>query len=162
MVRLCCVVAWQAEIAGTKSISDWEATARVITGVSGGQASVFEDAATGQTRIAVTQDGMLAALLFVGPQPVALARQHAVSLIGTDITGLAALAGHPTGDMPDPGAVVCSCFGVGINTLRAAILNGATSIEALGTATCAGTNCGSCKPELAALIATQSLPLAAE
>ena len=57
---------------------------------------------------------------------------------------------------------MCACLNVGQNTLVKAIAAGAFSVAALGEVTCAGTNCGSCKPELARLVAQHSLPLAAE
>jgi assimilatory nitrate reductase catalytic subunit len=85
-----------------------------------------------------------------------------IGLIGTDTPPLVALAGRSAADQPDAGATVCACFNVGRNTLLAAAANGARSLAALGDATCAGTNCGSCKPELTALLAEASLPMAAE
>ena len=54
----------------------------------------------------------------------------------------------------DPGRAVCACFGVGVNTLRQAIRDGQLgSVEAIGEALRAGTNCGSCIPELQSLLA---------
>ena len=53
--------------------------------------------------------------------------------------------------------IVCACFYVGINTLTEAILDqGLDSIEAIGEALRAGTNCGSCIPELKALLARET------
>ncbi|MEH6648237.1 (2Fe-2S)-binding protein [Sulfitobacter sp.] len=46
--------------------------------------------------------------------------------------------------------------------MLSAIANGARNVAALGEETCAGTNCGSCKPELATLLAEASLRMAAE
>ena len=59
---------------------------------------------------------------------------------------------------------VCNCHKVSSTRLREAIEAGATSIEALGATTKAGTGCGSCKSELAQLIAKhapQALKIAA-
>ncbi|EMC4275528.1 (2Fe-2S)-binding protein [Cronobacter sakazakii] len=57
---------------------------------------------------------------------------------------------------------MCSCFGVGENAIRAAIRAGCDSAGKLGDALRCGTNCGSCIPELKALLAqTASLPEAA-
>jgi assimilatory nitrate reductase catalytic subunit len=56
----------------------------------------------------------------------------------------------------DPGPTVCACFGVGANTIRDAIKSGCRSIEGVGSKLKAGTNCGSCRPEIARLIATQA------
>jgi assimilatory nitrate reductase catalytic subunit len=55
-------------------------------------------------------------------------------------------------DAPDPGATVCACFGVGANTIRAAVRGGCASVEAVGQQLKAGTNCGSCRPEIRKLI----------
>jgi assimilatory nitrate reductase catalytic subunit len=63
------------------------------------------------------------------------------------------LAGKAAHDMEDSGETVCACFGVGINTLRKAILQqNLVSVEAIGLALKAGTNCGSCIPELKKLL----------
>ena len=152
---------WRAEVAGHKLPQDWEEEARQLTGQAEGTACVMTDPASGTARISITHEGRLTGLVFAGPGPVAAARAHIVSLIGTETPALAALAGRPRGDSPDPGATICSCFGVGINTLRAEIDSGARTVAALGERTCAGTNCGSCKPELAALIAAAH-PMAAD
>ncbi|WP_027855347.1 nitrate reductase [Marinobacterium litorale] len=50
------------------------------------------------------------------------------------------------------GAVICSCFQVREPEIRSAIADGATNTEALGEQLKCGTNCGSCLPELKALI----------
>ncbi len=153
---------WQAEVAGMKPPRDWELEARNITATERGDAAVMHDAATGDVRVAIIEDNKITALFFASTSPVVVARQHAATLIGSDVAGLAALAGRVSADMPDPGATVCACFNVGVNTLRDAIGKGATTVAALGEATCAGTNCGSCKPELAALIGQFQIPVAAE
>ena len=65
--------------------------------------------------------------------------------------------------MPDRGPIVCACFDVGLNTIAEAIASGrATSVAEIGAALRAGTNCGSCRPELAALLARDAARLAAE
>jgi nitrite reductase (NADH) large subunit len=51
--------------------------------------------------------------------------------------------------------IVCNCHKVSEGALREAIAAGADSTPALGEATRAGTGCGSCKGELAQLIASQ-------
>jgi assimilatory nitrate reductase catalytic subunit len=44
---------------------------------------------------------------------------------------------------------VCACFGVGVATLRACILTRRlTTVAEVGAALSAGTNCGSCVPEI--------------
>ncbi len=152
----------QAEIAGYKTPTDWEAEARSVTGITGGDVSMMNDPASGTARVAITENGVITALFYAASTPVAVARQHIVGLVGTDISAGIALAGRASADMPDPGATVCSCLNVGVNTLRTAIADGANSVDKLGDCTGAGTNCGSCKPELAALLAELKTPVAAE
>jgi assimilatory nitrate reductase catalytic subunit len=63
--------------------------------------------------------------------------------------------------MPDSGAIVCSCFSVGINTITAAVAQqGCTSVEAVGACTKAGTNCGSCRAEIRGIIDAHRLQAA--
>jgi len=53
----------------------------------------------------------------------------------------------------DPGRLVCSCFGVGCNTiLRAIEARSLTDARQVGACLRAGTNCGSCLPEINALL----------
>jgi assimilatory nitrate reductase catalytic subunit len=153
---------WQAELAGAKTPSDWEAEARKLCGQTQGDASIQTDPSSGHIRIAITQNGQITALFFAAPTPVVVSRSAIIDMIGTDTAPLAALAGRSPSDQPDTGATVCACFNVGRNTLLAAAANGAQSVTALGEVTCAGTNCGSCKPELTALLAQAQLPMAAE
>jgi len=54
------------------------------------------------------------------------------------------------------GKLVCSCFGVRENTIKQAIQDGCNSVEALGKNLKCGTNCGSCKTELAALLTAEA------
>ncbi len=101
------------------------------------------------------------AALFAAREPVALARSYVADLLGQGASP-AVLSGRPGADQPDPGATVCACFDVGINTILNAIeTKGLTSVDAIGDALNAGTNCGSCKPELAGILATALTPKAA-
>ncbi|WP_417714000.1 molybdopterin-dependent oxidoreductase [Pseudophaeobacter arcticus] len=153
---------WQGEFAGAEPPDNWQALAQDLLGLAACEVTEMQDPNQGQTRLAFYQDGTLVGLFFASPVPVSLARAFAISLIGTQTPPLAALAGRSGADQPDPGTTVCACLNVGINTLRAAIAAGAATVETLGLATCAGTSCGSCKPELASLITQHSIPMAAE
>ena len=55
--------------------------------------------------------------------------------------------------MANTGPTVCACFGVGRNTICDAISQGARTAAEIGGKLKAGTNCGSCIPELKRLIA---------
>ena len=120
------------------------------------------DNSTGRRSFAAIESGRLVVALYTSPDPVLVSRQWAVGLLGEE--GLAAssvLAGRPGADMPDVGAIVCSCHSVGINTIAAAVADGCMSVDAVGAATRAGTNCGSGRAEIRALIAA-ARPVAAE
>jgi assimilatory nitrate reductase catalytic subunit len=55
----------------------------------------------------------------------------------------------------DEGELVCACFGVGRKRIGAEIVSrGLGTVEAVGAHLKAGTNCGSCRPEIRALIET--------
>ena len=49
---------------------------------------------------------------------------------------------------PSRGRIVCACFNVGENQIVAAIADGCANVEAVGARISAGTNCGSCRPEI--------------
>jgi assimilatory nitrate reductase catalytic subunit len=65
------------------------------------------------------------------------------------------LSGKPAEGVASTGPVVCACFGVGQATICDTIAAGARSAAEIGLKLKAGTNCGSCIPELKRLI-TQS------
>jgi assimilatory nitrate reductase catalytic subunit len=49
--------------------------------------------------------------------------------------------------------LACACFGVGLAAIQALIASGeAVSVEAVGEHLKAGTDCGSCQPEIKKLI----------
>ena len=151
---------WSAEVFG-QAPEDWPALVRALANEPEAEVSLLEDPVRGTVRIALERDGALAALFLAGSGPVEAARSHLLAQIGQPAQPLAVLAGRMAADRPDPGPVVCACMGVGANDLRTAIAAGCHSVDALGAATQAGTSCGSCKPELAVLIATHA-PVAAE
>jgi assimilatory nitrate reductase catalytic subunit len=83
---------------------------------------------------------------------VQLARGHLADQVGQG--GAALLAGRPGAGVADPGPTICACLNVGLNTITAAIAaQNLRSVEQIGAALQAGTSCGSCRPELAALLA---------
>ena len=53
---------------------------------------------------------------------------------------------------PLAGPTVCACHGVGLDVITGVIAAGAGSVEAVGAACKAGTNCGSCIPEIRKLL----------
>jgi assimilatory nitrate reductase catalytic subunit len=63
------------------------------------------------------------------------------------------LAGRSGSAGFDASPTICACFGVRARAILAAIEAGATSAQAIGMKLKAGTNCGSCLPELRRMIA---------
>jgi assimilatory nitrate reductase catalytic subunit len=71
------------------------------------------------------------------------------------------LSGKSADGLASAGPIVCACFGVGRTTICDAIAAGARSAADIGAKLKAGTNCGSCIPELKRLVAqtgTHSVP----
>ncbi|MBE3639559.1 nitrate reductase [Mangrovicoccus algicola] len=143
---------WRMELAEMAPPRDWEALARQVAGLPDATAVTVSDAARGLARVALMQDGRVAAALFAGPEPVAVARSHVIGLLGGTSPG-PVLAARPGEDQPDQGAIVCACFSVGVNTIISAIETGnLADVDAIGAACRAGTNCGSCKAELRTIL----------
>ncbi len=151
----------RAELAGLTDSEDWEASARELFDVPDAAAQTFVDSRRGHRRIAFHENGRLLAALFIAPEPVAVMRDYLATLPGTDAPEV--LTGLTPADRPDPGPIVCSCFGVGINTILNGIeTQGLMTVDAIGAALEAGTNCGSCRPEIAGLLARTQTAEAAE
>jgi assimilatory nitrate reductase catalytic subunit len=153
---------WRAEIAMVEEPEDWaEFLSRTF-----GTAATFQsirDERSGRRAFVLIDNGRLVAALYTSPDPVLVSRQWAVDLLSeADLTASTVLAGRPGADRPDGGAIVCSCMGVGINTITDAVTrHGCTTVEAVGALTRAGTNCGSCRAEIRGIVDAHRL-LAAE
>lgn len=66
---------------------------------------------------------------------------------------MALLTGKPPVGVADVGTIVCACFNVGELTIQAAIREkGLKTHQEVGRCLKAGTNCGSCVPEIKALL----------
>uniref|UniRef100_UPI002FCB6EE7 molybdopterin dinucleotide binding domain-containing protein n=1 Tax=Bosea sp. (in: a-proteobacteria) TaxID=1871050 RepID=UPI002FCB6EE7 len=111
------------------------------------------DAERGLYRCAALRGGRLVAALFVGPDhdaPVWDAVKAAFARSEIEPRErLALLSGRSLDGAVDQGPTVCACFGVGLNAIRAAFAGGqALTPEDIGRQLKAGTNCGSCLPEI--------------
>jgi len=116
----------------------------------------MHDKASGRRNFALFDGDALSFAVYISPDPVLVSRQWAANLLAAPPmnTGHRAevLAGRPGADVPDAGAIVCACFSVGINTIVDAIAGGCRTVEAVGLAVKAGTNCGSCRAEIRGII----------
>jgi assimilatory nitrate reductase catalytic subunit len=121
-----------------------------------GETVSVTDARSGLHRFAVLKGEHLDSVLFIGPSPKLpghdwLKTQFARAAIPETERG-ALLAGRPSEGVADQGPMVCVCFQVGATRIASCIASGARSVDAVGAALGAGTNCGSCRPEIQRLI----------
>ncbi|TDK35147.1 nitrate reductase [Rhizobium deserti] len=148
---------WRIELGFKSPVEDWTVWCRNTFNLSAGLEPIgYADRQSGDLRLAFFQDGRLLAAVFLSNQPVAVARNWALDQLKADHSDLrkrfGIVAGRPGADQPDPGATVCSCFSVGVNSIVSAIRTGCHSVDAVGKQTNAGTNCGSCRAEIKGII----------
>ncbi len=114
------------------------------------------DRARGTRRVAVLTDGRLIAALFLTETGELPTRDWLIAQLSEPRAAPNVLAGRTPGVQVDRGPVVCACFDIGLRTIVAAIHDQRLSdVAAIGAAIGAGTNCGSCRPALARLIAQE-------
>lgn len=152
------------EIADTKPQSDFTSIAKQLFGSTG--STGMQDTKAGQSRFIAEQDGVVLGALFFARGPVEVSRAWVIQCLSghmaDGVDRLALLAGRPPADQPDNGPTVCACFSVGRNTIADAIATGANTLDAVGEACQAGTNCGSCRSEISAMFEKVSADKEAE
>lgn len=148
------------ELAGREVPADWAQWVRDLLGVQAPDADYLEycDPASGVYRLAYLSADRLEACAYIFRRPELPARAWLASLFAKEklepSERTALLAGRPLRAGDDAGALVCSCFGVGRRTLHRLIASeGLTDARQVGERLRAGTNCGSCLPEIRALLA---------
>lgn len=148
---------WRMELAGSTAPEDWQAYATSLFGLGeDAEWLAYQDREAGTVRLAAFEGEKLVGALFVSPQPVALARGFVTDALSETHEGMAryrVLAGQGGAGRLDHGAIICACFQIGVKQIITAIEAGATSVEAVGAALKAGTNCGSCKSDIRTLLA---------
>ncbi len=151
---------WQIELAGRELPPNWETFARDLLHTPEADCTSIIDP-NGTVRFAFHKEDKLVAALFVEPRPVRLSRSFVSRKMNSSSRHI--LAGHPGENQTDPGATICACFNIGVNTILSAIQSqDLQTVEAIGEALSAGTNCGSCRPELAGLLVQSKPHIAAE
>lgn len=150
-------------MAGTHDVSDWESWAQDRLGGENSEWLSFCDPSGGRHRFAALNNGRLSAAVFISPRADLPSLDWVQTQFGLDAlddqarAGL--LAGRAAGAVFDPGPMVCSCFSVGVNDLRRAITEDqALTVEDIGAVLKAGTNCGSCRSEIQAIINAERPP----
>lgn len=145
-------------LAAPSSAGHWSDVAKSLLGDGGHRAELLDEC-QGRYRVAVIRDGRLEACLFLAKTPQALPswewlKQQFAAPVLTDASRRALLAGRASERGDDHGPLVCACFAVGRNQICSAVTKGAAaSAEDIGKILKAGTNCGSCLPEVRRLVA---------
>ncbi len=111
--------------------------------------------------LAVFKDETLITAVYLSNDPVRVSRHWATSQIGKPFNNSdrhRVLAARPANDQPDVGAIICSCFMVGKNEIETAVYEKqCNTVEKIGCALKAGTNCGSCRGEINGIIQQQNV-----
>jgi assimilatory nitrate reductase catalytic subunit len=149
----------QLDVAGDVAPGDWGAWARAALGVHDAPLLELHDAALCRYRAAHLENGHLVACAWIDAGDTEPPRAWLASKVTgpplDDADRQALLLGRAPTGASDPGPLVCACNGVRRAALMHAIRHeGCTTPQALGASLGAGTSCGSCLPELRALLAT--------
>jgi assimilatory nitrate reductase catalytic subunit len=148
---------WRAEIAGDGPITSFsESVKDLFENFEPAKAETFSyDNGLGGGSQIQCKSGKIEHAIFWSGKPVEVARTWLADQLGQEQdpgSRYTVLAGRAGADQPDIGAIVCSCFEVGANQISQAMRDGAHTIDAVGIALNAGTNCGSCRAEIGRLL----------
>ena len=140
--------------ADNADLARWQSWLR---SVAGDDLAEYKDLGGGVYRAAAFAEGRIETCLFVGPAHDAgdwdvVKHLFAADRLSDDQRRML-LSGKSIDGLASAGPIVCACFGIGRTTICDAIAAGAGSAAAIGVQLKAGTNCGSCIPELKRLIA---------
>ena len=130
---------------------------------AGGDWLEVSDRRRGVLRVAVVVDGALEACLFLARDASTLPNEAAViPMLGAPVPDAARpkiLAGRMYDAAADEGPKVCACFGVTRDAIRHAVAtHRLNSVQQIGVLLRAGTNCGSCIPELQEILRNVRMP----
>jgi assimilatory nitrate reductase catalytic subunit len=141
-------------LADNADLARWQSWLRSS---AGGDLAEYRDFGGGVYRAASFRDDRIETCLFVGPGHDAGDWGVVKSLFAQDMLSddqrRMLLSGKSIDGLASAGPIVCACFGVGRATICDAIAAGACSAAEIGLQLKAGTNCGSCIPELKRLLA---------
>jgi assimilatory nitrate reductase catalytic subunit len=149
---------WVTYFAGDGPKAPWPSWAQGTFGA--GEILSVEDEGSGLFRLAVLKRGRLEAVLFAADRPFSPALDWLKAQFEEPALSApsrrAILAGSPGAGGLDQGAIVCVCFQVGMRRIYEAVAGGAATPQEIGKLLRAGTNCGSCLPEIRSLIAART------
>ncbi|MDO9297578.1 nitrate reductase [Bradyrhizobium sp.] len=141
-------------LADNADLGGWQSWLRSATS---DDLAEYKDFGGGVYRAAAFAADRIEACLFIGPAHDAgdwdVIKQLFAAGVLSDDQRRMLLSGKSIDGMASAGPIVCACFGVGRTTICDAIAAGAGSAAEIGVKLKAGTNCGSCIPEMKRLIA---------
>jgi assimilatory nitrate reductase catalytic subunit len=149
------------DLAGWEPLPSGPDTERWILGLLGAPAGpelvIYADPRRGVFRYASLVDGRLDACLFLARDGAALPSRDTIEgLLGAEVAPdmrLSLLSGQHAEPEEVQGRTICACFGVGLRVLQQVIVSHSlATVGEIGAALRAGTNCGSCIPELKAIL----------
>jgi assimilatory nitrate reductase catalytic subunit len=128
-----------------------------LRSVASSDLAEYKDFGGGIYRAASFTEDSIDTCLFVGPAQDAGDWDVVKSLFAAEALNddqrRMLLSGKSVDGLASTGPIVCACFGVGRTAILAAIAAGAGTAAEIGLQLKAGTNCGSCIPELKRLVA---------
>ena len=149
---------WRHELAGAEAPTEAFTRLMALLPAEGGEWARLEDPSAGLHRGALLREGRAEAVLFIGPHHRLPPRDWLAGVLaGGGVAPLAALLAGRAADGPPPSPTLCVCHGVSQAAVRGAVRGGACSLAAVGEATRAGTGCGSCRPEILALLSAETV-----
>ena len=151
---------YRYELAGESLPEDWHDCVRKNLGgdaAENPQWQEYQDSAKGIYRAARIVDNRLESVIFIAADNRLPERSWLTGLFAKPQLEkperMALLTGRPPLGVADVGMIVCACFNVGEKTLRKTIKEkGLKTHQEVGLCLKAGTNCGSCIPEIKALL----------
>jgi assimilatory nitrate reductase catalytic subunit len=145
-------------IASNDGLPVWREVAQQMF-MAGAERAEYAEEARGAYRAAAFSDGRLDGALFIGSAEAAPSWDAVRALFESekieDGQRRLLLSGKSGEGLEARGPIVCACFGVGLAAIRNALTSGVGSVEEIGKALRAGTNCGSCLPELKRIVADE-------
>lgn len=151
---------YRYELAGLSLPENWQEWAQKKLSDNEGataQWQEYQDSARGNYRAARLLNNRLESVVFIAAASALPDRNWLTGLFAkTELEKaerMALLTGRPPLGVADVGTIVCACFNVGELTIQAAIKEkGLKTHQEVGRCLKAGTNCGSCIPEIKALL----------
>ncbi|MDD5461313.1 MAG: molybdopterin-dependent oxidoreductase [Methylococcales bacterium] len=152
---------YRYELAGETLPEDWHGYVRKNPAITADEINPqwqeYQDSGNGNYRAALIVDNQLETIIFISADSPLPERAWLTSLFVKPQLEtrerMALLTGMPPLGVPDTGIIVCACFNVGEKTIQAAIREkGLKTHQEVGRCLKAGTNCGSCVPEIKALL----------